>query len=145
MNGTRMLVKHRPDGRVPYFLGMVSLVDFYVSKPNPMPLKMDVEDHETEVVQGAQAMLAKRRPLGLLVELAGCGTRYGFDEAELHQRLVEFGYTASSYTALKRSLEPFDPALRYVGSANVLYVRDLVDARHRVHDVPEAEYGAYII
>lgn len=124
---------------------VVALDDFYTSRPPPVLLKIDVEGYETAVVDGARTLLSERKPLALIVELAGCGPRYGFDEAELYRRLVDFGYTACSYIALQRRLEPFDPALRFAGSANVLFVRDLAEARRRLQAAPAVEFGAYRI
>jgi FkbM family methyltransferase len=124
---------------------VVTLDSFYASRPAPVLLKMDVEGYETAVVDGAQSLLAAGKPLALLVELAGVGSRYGFDESRLHRRLVDFGYTACSYIALDRRLEPFDPALRYAGSANVLFLRDVAEARRRVQDAPAVEFGSYRI
>jgi hypothetical protein len=95
-----------------------------------------VEGFETSVVDGADGMLRSHPPLAVLVELAGVGPRYGFDEAKLHQRMLDYGYTACSYLALGRSLVDYDPALRFGGSTNVLYVRDVSEARSRVKAAP---------
>ena len=124
---------------------MVTLDGFHAHHPPPVLLKIDVEGYETAVVDGAEKLLAARAPLALIVELAGVGDRYGYDEVKLYQRLVDFGYTACSYTALQRRLQPFDPALRYAGSANVLFVRDLAEARRRVQDAAAVEFGPYRI
>lgn len=129
----------------PVDVEVVTLDGFYASRPPPLLLKMDVEGYETAVVDGAERLLSAHKPLALIVELAGVGPRYGFDEEKLHRRLVGFGYTACSYTALRRRLDPFDPALRYAGSTNVLFVRDLDEAKRRVQDAPPVEFGNYRI
>jgi FkbM family methyltransferase len=129
----------------PVNVEVVTLDAFYASRTAPVLLKMDVEGYETAVVDGAEQLLAARKPLALIVELAGVGPRYGFDEEKLHRRLVAFGYTACSYTALQRRLDPFDPVLRYAGSTNVLFVRDLAEAKRRVRAAPAVEFGTYRI
>jgi len=121
---------------------VVTLDGFFYGRAAPTLLKLDVEGFETAVMDGAHALLSNRPPLAVLLELAGVGPRYGYDEDKLHQRMLDYGYTACSYICKQRSLVRFDPALRIDGSTNVLFVKDVDEAQRRVKAAAPFRVGA---
>ncbi len=121
---------------------MVSLDGFFTDRTPPMLIKIDVEGFETEVVHGARELLRRREPLALLIELAGLGERYGYDEAALKNELQGYGYTACSYSARERRLSPSQPAAQ---SYNLLFVRDLELAQRRLSSAEAFTLGKHRI
>ena len=96
-------------------------------------LKIDVEGFETEVISGARRILEKPDLRCVLMELAGHGKRYGFDENILRHQMAELGFQSCKY-------DPFTRSLQYDGSKttseNTLFVRGLEFARQRVESAP---------
>lgn len=93
----------------------------------PAVMKIDVEGFETDVIAGAEATLANPSLLAVVMELAGAGARYGFDELALHHRMLSFGFATYAYDAMARALRPGGGH-----GGNMLYVRDLAAVRHRI-------------
>jgi FkbM family methyltransferase len=85
----------------------------------PLIVKIDVEGWETQVLNGATAILQRSAPTALIVELNGSGARYGFDEEELHRRLVSAGFDPMVYAPFDRLLSPLSS---YKPVGNTLYV-----------------------
>jgi FkbM family methyltransferase len=98
----------------------------------PCMIKVDVEGYESAVVEGAQRTLRSAAVLAVLMELNGSGTRYGFDEARLHARMLEFGFIPARYDPLARQLH----AQQRGHGGNLLYVRDPVTLQARVRAAP---------
>jgi len=109
---------------------MVSLDGFFKDRQPPTLIKIDVEGFETEVIHGARQLLRRREPLALLIELAGHGARYGYDETALIEEIRDLGYAACTYSASERRLSE----MRASGerSYNLLFVRDIAAARQRL-------------
>lgn len=98
---------------------LAPLDDFGKSDP-PILLKLDVEGYETAVVAGGSATLSSPTTRALIVEQMGLGQRFGFDEEELHQRLVGLGFELFDYHPFSRKLERIKNPL----FGNNLYLRD---------------------
>jgi FkbM family methyltransferase len=94
----------------------------------PILLKIDVEGFETNVIKGAQRLLKDTALKAVLMEMMGCGTRYGFDERRLDSEMRRFGFNSFLYDPWSRKLNPSDPNYRL----NTIYVRDLVFVEHRL-------------
>jgi len=122
---------------------MTSLDSFFAGRAPPALIKVDVEGFETEVIHGAGGLLKDRVPLALLLEAAGLGRQYGYDEAALHAEIERQGYLACAYTAAGRRLEPLrSDASR---TSNVIFVRDLAEARARLAEAPPFRLGRHRI
>ncbi|QXP92282.1 FkbM family methyltransferase [Methylococcus capsulatus] len=100
----------------------VRTLDEVVGDASPALLKMDVEGYETEVLAGAQRVLANPALRALILELNGSGRRYGFDEDAIRRQLRDLGFIACSYHPFERALTP--RAETAVGG-NTLFARDL--------------------
>jgi FkbM family methyltransferase len=89
----------------------------------PTVLKIDVEGFETEVIGGSRRLLGSPGLLAVIVELAGHGRDYGFDEAKVRQDLTEHGFRPCRYDPFSRALTVVDESQSSVCVS--LYVRNL--------------------
>ncbi|THD09545.1 FkbM family methyltransferase [Metallibacterium scheffleri] len=86
----------------------------------PLMIKIDVEGFETEVLSGAQKLLAQDTLWAVLIELNGLGGRYGFNDADIHSQLLGFGFQPMRYEPFARQLASLET---YSKTGNTLYVR----------------------
>jgi len=93
-------------------------------------LKIDVEGYESEVIAGAEQVLAQASLFAVLLELRGHGSRYGFDENALHQKMLICGFKPYRYHPCERVFEALPGIDRAEG--NTLYLRDPELALQRV-------------
>jgi len=100
----------------------------------PALIKVDVEGYETEVVRGGGRILSDPDQLAVIMELNGLGSRYGFDDKSLHERMLDYGYCSVSYDPFGRELIEVSPCWK----GNVIYVRCMCweDIRDRLHGSP---------
>jgi FkbM family methyltransferase len=111
----------------------VTTIDALLGDRTASVVKIDVEGFETPVVAGAAAALASGRIDAIIIELNGSSSFYGYDEDALFERLVGFGLTPCAYDPLQRALTPRTERSR---RGNVIFVRDVADARRRVGSAP---------
>lgn len=99
----------------------MTTLDRELSTTPPDLLKMDVEGYESEVFAGAAGLLRNPKLRAMIVERAGSGSRYGFDEDALHQEIRDCGFVPCCYHPFRRTLMrvPDDQ------HENIIYVRDL--------------------
>lgn len=100
----------------------VTTLDEAVSE-SPAVIKIDVEGFETPVLAGAKRTLANPALHSILIELNGCGDRYGYDENKIVETLEQSGFRAFEYHPFVRRLEPLPRRKNTEG--NTLFVRDL--------------------
>lgn len=94
----------------------------------PAMIKIDVEGYETEVIRGMETTLANETLKAIVVELNGSGWRYGYDENEIHKKLLSHGFMPHSYDPFTRRLTPHAS----YGEHNTLYLRDIDFVKQRV-------------
>jgi FkbM family methyltransferase len=70
----------------------------------PKFIKIDVEGFETKVVKGAEKIFLHKDLKCVIIELIGGGKKYGFDENELHQKLLNYGFNTYSYNPSLKKL-----------------------------------------
>lgn len=97
-------------------------------KRTPIMIKIDAEGFETEVLRGSQGLLKKPGLKAILIELNGSGLRYGFDEKNIHEKLINHGFKPYTYEAFSRSLQE----LQTYGKHNTIYIRDFEAVQERV-------------
>jgi FkbM family methyltransferase len=95
---------------------------------DPILLKIDVEGFETDVLNGADATLKKNQLKAIIIELNGSGTKYGYNETHIHQKLVDHGYTPYRYDPFERKLSP----IADFGTHNTIYIKDIDFVQDRV-------------
>ena len=96
----------------------------------PLLLKIDVEGFETNVLKGADQTLRKKNLKAIIIELNGSGTKYGYDERLLHEKLLENNYHPHQYNPFERELTPIDN----FGTHNTIYIKDPAFVRERVKE-----------
>jgi FkbM family methyltransferase len=91
-------------------------------KEVPNLIKIDVEGFETKVINGASKSLKEPKLKAIIMELNGSGNRYGFDEHQLHQRMLDLKFKPYHY-------DPFERVLHHRAArslhGNTIYVRDI--------------------
>lgn len=84
-------------------------------------LKMDVEGYEKYVIEGGLSIFKNENLKAMIVELNNASEKYGYNSAELHNIILELGFTPFSYDPFKRSLIQLDFPSNY----NTIYIRDI--------------------
>jgi len=74
----------------------------------PNLIKIDVEGFETPVIEGALETLMNIKQQAVIMELNGCGQRYGFNDDTLHQKMIALGYCAVSYNPMNRVIRELE-------------------------------------
>lgn len=113
----------------------VARCDDVLDGQSPIVIKIDVEGYETAVCKGAENALTQPSLIGVLMELTGCGHRYGFDEDALHDRMLNLGFATWTYDPFNRTFHDCDKRRQISG--NTLYIRDILRARARVEGAPK--------
>lgn len=101
----------------------------------PVMMKIDVEGFEANVIEGAPALLAHPSLQAVLIELNGLGARYGFSDADIHARLLDFGFHPMRYEPFARRLVALEG---HNTSGNTLYVRASAALEQRLREAPVA-------
>jgi FkbM family methyltransferase len=108
----------------------VKSLDDAVGAHNPTIIKIDVEGFETHVIDGAHAVLSAPSLLAVIMELNGCGARYGFDESTIHNKMLGYGFQTFQYSPFDRKLIPLNGKNLELG--NTIYIKDKEQAENRV-------------
>jgi FkbM family methyltransferase len=110
-----------------------STLDHELDGRVPGLIKIDVEGYESQVLAGAEQTLGHSGLHSLIVELGGCGIRYGSDDAATVAGLAGCGFRPFAYDPLTRALRPMAaPPL----GGNALFVRDEALVRRRLAEAP---------
>lgn len=112
----------------------VRTLDDLLADERPVMIKMDVEGFETEVIRGGEAVFSAPQLQVLIIELNGAGTRYGFDENAIRERLQGWGLFLCSYDPLTRRLQ-YQTRSADAHSAhpnNYLYVRNVNEVQAKL-------------
>ena len=84
-------------------------------------IKMDVEGFEIKVLEGATCILQNPLLQAVIVELNGCGKRYGYQDADVDKTLLENGFERYEYNPFKRELIKI---AHFHTEKNTLYLRE---------------------
>ncbi len=106
----------------------IDTLDSVIKENNPCLIKIDVEGYESEVLKGASKILKNPNLKALIVELNGSGRRYGFDDNDIHQKLIISGFNPFKYDPFLRNLFTLDVP----HNQNIIYIRDLDFVTQRV-------------
>lgn len=108
------------------------LVD--ASKDQPFLIKVDVEGFEAEVIAGGAAVFSAETTQAVLLELIGHGSRYGHDDAAIHDQMLAWGYQPYAYDPRDRRLMALTDR---APKGNTLYLRDVALIANRVASAPQ--------
>jgi len=97
-----------------------ALDDLISREENVSLIKVDTEGFETEVLKGMPALLKSPALKAIIIELNGSGERYGFNENDIHLKLLEHGFLPHGYDPFLRKIFP----LKTFNSYNTIYLRD---------------------
>jgi len=98
----------------------------------PSLIKIDVEGFETEVIKGADKILSGPELKAIIIELNGSGKRYGYNEENIHDKLLSCGFLPYFYNSFNRKLV----LLEHWGTHNSIYIRDLAFVENRIKSAP---------
>jgi FkbM family methyltransferase len=101
------------------------LVDDFGS---PLLIKIDVEGFESPVLDGMSLILANSNLKAIIIELNGSGNRYGFNDNDIHLKLLSHNFTAYQYNPFTRLLDMID----WPNQFNTIYVRDIEFVKERI-------------
>jgi len=99
----------------------VIIADSLAAGGAPILVKIDVEGFETEVLKGMSQLLNNDMVKAIIIELNGSGSRYDYDERDIHQLLISKKFRPYSYDPFSRELT----ALSSYGVENTIYCRDI--------------------
>jgi FkbM family methyltransferase len=106
----------------------------------PNLIKIDVEGWETEVLLGGKSTLLSPSLFGIIIELNGNGSRFGFEENELVEILRNQGFKPFLYRPERRSLTLLTH--KNTESGNTLFLRDIDEVFSRLNSAPRRSlYG----
>lgn len=96
----------------------------------PSFIKIDVEGFEQQVIEGSSDFLKDKKLQAIIIELNGSGSRYGYDEEQIHRTLTEAGFQACSYDPFQRKITRQSCKNN---KDNTLYIKDIEEARIKVN------------
>ncbi|MFV8819147.1 FkbM family methyltransferase [Haliea sp. E17] len=109
----------------------VSTLDDILTGEDPSFVKIDVEGFEMSVLRGATQLLARPSLHSVIMELNGSGQRYGVDESEILEMMLDNGFRTYEYSPFERLLVDLNG--KNLDSGNTLFIRnkDFVEERIR--------------
>jgi len=107
----------------------------------PTLIKIDVEGLETLVINGMQYTLENRSLHSVVMELNGSGVRYGFNDAPIIQKMLDYGFRMYSYEPFSRTLKQTSQINSHSG--NVIFMRNENFVNQRVISAPRVKIGSY--
>ena len=114
----------------------VRVFDEIVEMAQNTLVKIDVEGFETEVLKGMSSSLQSPQLQAIIIELNGAGKKYGYDDAAIHQQLLDIGFQAYHYFPFERKLQ-----LRtdFSDEMNTIYLKDRSFATQRVQTAKKVQ------
>jgi len=112
----------------------ITTLDNIIGDLKPSLIKIDVEGFETNVIAGAHKTLSSDSLYAVLIELNGLGKRYGFDEEQIHKKMLAYGFKPFVYAPFERSLSPEQKINR---SGNTLYIKNVEMVLSRLRLAPQ--------
>jgi len=111
----------------------INTLDNICINRKPNLVKIDVEGFETNVIHGAKDILGSPELKAIIIELNGSGSRYGFNEKDIHEKIISHGFSCFAYEPYSRKIIP----MKTFGTNNTIYLRDLEFITSRVASAPK--------
>ena len=100
----------------------VSTLDIILKDRQPAVIKIDVEGYETPVLEGALITLKKTSLHSIIMELNGSGNRYGYDENQILEMMLDHGFKTYTYNPMNRIL--INLKGKNISSGNTIFIRE---------------------
>jgi len=113
----------------------VTTLDDSLEGDSPSLIKIDVEGYELPVLEGAHRTLETKRLNAIILELNGSGSRYGYDESNILNLMLEHDFKTYSYDPFKRKLTDLNG--KNLISGNTLFIRDKLFVEDRIKTSPK--------
>ena len=114
-----------------------TLDNILINEQCPALIKIDVEGYENEVINGASKTLENNKLKAIIIELNGSGSRYGFDDENIHLKLLQYGFKPYCYNPKVKELK----ALKTFVNHNTLYLRDVNFVEERIKNSKRIKVG----
>ena len=114
-----------------------TLDNILIDEQCPALIKIDVEGYENEVINGALKTLQNNNLKAIIIELNGSGSRYGFDDKNIHLKLLQYGFKPYCYNPKVKELK----LLETFGNQNTLYLRDINLVEERIKNSKKIKVG----
>ncbi|MDA7710662.1 FkbM family methyltransferase [Flavobacteriaceae bacterium] len=114
-----------------------TLDNLLMNEQCPSLIKIDVEGYENEVINGAEKTLGNQSLKAIIIELNGSGSRYGYDDENIHLKLLQYGFKPYCYNPKGKELK----ALKTFGNHNTLYLRDVNFIEERIKSSKRIKVG----
>jgi len=88
----------------------------------PKMIKIDVEGYETNVLKGANSILKSDTLEVIILELNGSGKKFGFNDDDIHNNLLEYGFLPYTYNPFDRKIIK----LETYGTHNTIYIKNKI-------------------
>lgn len=110
----------------------VHTFDQLFTPEKPTLIKIDTEGFEAAVLAGMEEALNNKHIEAIIIELNDLSKRYGYNDEQVHQRLIESGFSPYEYHPFERKLSQKES----FGPHNTLYLRNLEFCKKRVKSAP---------
>ncbi len=112
----------------------VTTLDNITKDQVPEMIKIDVEGFESQVISGGRELLGgKQSPNAILMELRGLGSRYGFNEENVHKEMLGYGYKPYVYNPRTHKLHAWRRKTENK-LGDMLYICDIEKAKRRIKE-----------
>ena len=107
----------------------VKTLNSLLSNNNSYIVKIDTEGFEYNVLKEADKILKKGEIVALIIELNGSGKPYGFEDKDVHNELLSYGYFPVHYNPFLKTIEK-NNTIKY-DSGNAIYIKDIAQVELR--------------
>jgi FkbM family methyltransferase len=119
----------------------VGALNQLLAHAEPALIKIDVEGFETEVIAGAADVLKNDSLQAIVIERNNSGSQYGFNEQQLHEKIMSFGFIPHNYSPLSRTLRQL---LKH-SMGNIIYIKNVEKAQARLSQAPPFKYKGFSV
>jgi len=88
----------------------------------PKVMKIDVEGYETNILKGAKSILNSDTLEVIILELNGSGKKFGFNDDDIHNSLLNYGFCPCTYNPFEREIVKLETYCSY----NTIYIKNKV-------------------